>query len=111
MGYNALTNNDSGSNNAAVGALALFSNLTGAFNIAIGDSALNNADSVFNTAVGFDAGQATTTGFDNIYLGDTAGTLDLDGIAVPDETQTTRIGSVFTEGGLAGAASPFVKLL
>jgi hypothetical protein len=74
----------------------------------MGDSALNNADSVFNTAVGFDAGQATIAGFENIYLGDTAGTVDLDGVAVPDEAQVTRIGSLFTEGGLAGAGQCFI---
>ncbi len=72
----------------------------------MGDAALNNADSVFNTAVGFDAGQATITGFDNIYLGDTAGTFDLVGGAVPDESATIRIGSLFTNsqcfiGGIA----------
>ena len=56
--------------------------------------------------MGFDAGQATIAGFDNIYLGDTAGTLDLLGAPVPDETATIRIGSLFTNsqcfiGGIA----------
>jgi len=72
----------------------------------MGDAALNNADSLFNTVVGFQAGQATIAGSDNIYLGDTAGTLDLTGAPVPDETATIRIGSVFTNsqcfiGGIA----------
>jgi hypothetical protein len=73
----------------------------------MGDTALNNADSAFNTAVGFQAGQATTTGVDNIYLGDNAGTLDLTGAPVPaGENSTIRIGSLFTNsqcfiGGIA----------
>ena len=91
-----------------MGTGALFSNVAGSFNVAMGDAALNNADSVFNTAVGFGAGQATIAGFDNIYLGDTAGTLDLDGVAVPDESQTTRIGSLFTEGGLGGPGECYI---
>src|SRR5206468_5867958 len=45
---------------------------------------------------------------ENIYLGDSAGTADLDGLAVGDEAQVTRIGSVFTEGGLAGAGECFI---
>jgi hypothetical protein len=89
-----------------MGTGALFSNVAGSFNVAMGDAALNNADSVFNTAVGFNAGQATIAGFDNIYLGDTAGTLDVFGTPVPDESATIRIGSLFTNtacfiGGIA----------
>ena len=104
----ALFSNVSGFSNNAFGDSALSSNVVGSFNVAIGDSALSNADSVFNTAVGFSAGQNLTTGFDNIYLGDSAGTIDLNGVAVPDESQMTRIGSVFTEGGLAGAGRCFI---
>ncbi len=107
-GAAALEFNDTGDFNTASGAFALFSNVAGSFNVAMGDAALNNADSVFNTVVGFQAGQATIAGFDNIYLGDSAGTIDLNGVAVPDESQMTRIGSVFTEGGLAGAGRCFI---
>src|SRR5206468_11033770 len=106
MGVNALFSNDDGSANIAIGDNSLFNNVGGSFNVAMGDAALNNADSTFNTVVGFQAGQATIAGFDNIYLGDTAGTLDLTGAPVPDETATIRIGSVFTNsqcfiGGIA----------
>jgi hypothetical protein len=108
VGDSALLTNTTGVANTAVGGVTMVNNVGGSFNVAIGDSALNNADSVFNTAVGFSAGQGPITGFDNIYLGDTAGTLDLDGNPVPDESQTTRIGSLFTEGGLAGAGRCFI---
>src|SRR6266568_284160 len=106
VGVGALFSNTDGASNNAIGVFALVNNITGSFNVAMGDAALNNADSVFNTAVGFDAGQATITGFDNIYLGDTAGTFDLVGGAVPDESATIRIGSLFTNtacfiGGIA----------
>jgi hypothetical protein len=46
--------------------------------------------------VGFDAGQNLTTGFENIYLGDTAGTLDNTGASPGDESGVIRIGSVFS---------------
>ena len=107
VGTDALVNNDTGFFNEAMGSFALSSNVSGIANVAIGDAALNNADSNFNTAVGFAAGQATIAGFDNIYLGDTAGTLDLTGAAVPaGENSTIRIGSLFTNsqcfiGGIA----------
>src|SRR5205823_667221 len=97
-----------GFHNAALRSDALFSFVAGYVTVAMFDDVLHSADSLFNTAVGFNAGKATIAGFDNIYLGDTAGTLDLDGIAVPDESQTTRIGSFFTEGGLAGPGECYI---
>jgi hypothetical protein len=104
VGASALVNNFSGIQNEAMGSLALSSNVVGSFNVAIGDSALNNADSVFNTAVGFDAGQNLTTGFDNIYIGDTAGTLDNTGASPGDESGVIRIGSIFS-----GTAACFIN--
>src|SRR6266508_1337568 len=104
VGASALVNNFSGIQNEAMGSLALSSNVVGSFNVAIGDSALNNADSVFNTAVGFDAGQNLTTGFENIYIGDTAGTLDNTGASPGDESGVIRIGSVFS-----GTAACFIN--
>src|SRR6266536_2244401 len=104
VGASALVNNFSGIQNEAMGSLALSSNVVGSFNVAIGDSALNNADSVFNTAVGFDAGQNLTTGFENIYIGDTAGTLDNTGASPGDESGVIRIGSTFS-----GTAACFIN--
>jgi hypothetical protein len=40
-----------------MGSFALASNIHGLANVAIGDAALNNADTNFNTAVRFNAGQ------------------------------------------------------
>src|SRR6266487_2056159 len=104
VGASALVNNFSGIQNEAMGSLALSSNVVGSFNVAIGDLALNNADSVFNTAVGFDAGQNLTTGFENIYIGDTAGTLDNTGASPGDESSVIRIGSIFS-----GTAACFIN--
>src|SRR6266700_2829710 len=87
-----------------MGSFALSNNVGGSFNVAIGDSALNNADSVFNTAVGFSAGQNLAAGGENIYLGDTAGTLDFIGASPGDEAGVIRIGSVFS-----GAAACFIN--
>ena len=57
---------------------------------------MNNSDSNFNTAVGFNAGQSVIAGTENIYLGDSAGTFDDTGAPVPDESGVIRIGSVFS---------------
>src|SRR6266699_3220724 len=104
IGTAALEFNDTGSQNAAIGDGVMFNNIAGSFNVAMGDSALNNADSVFNTAVGFDAGQNLTTGFENIYIGDTAGTLDNTGASPGDESSVIRIGSIFS-----GTAACFIN--
>ena len=45
--------------------------------------------------MGFDAGQNLTTSSENIYIGDTAGTLDNTGASPGDEAGVIRIGSVF----------------
>jgi hypothetical protein len=121
VGINALRDNDSGGLNNAVGAFALFSNVSGVANeamgnnaltsntigggnVAIGDSALNGADAFFNTAVGLGAGQNVIAGAENIYIGDTAGTLDFTGTPPGDESGVIRIGSFFS-----GTAACFIN--
>src|SRR5207253_3831104 len=53
----------------------------------------------YNTALGFNAGQnLSAAGFDNIYIGDTAGTLDNTGVSPGDESGVIRIGSIFSGG-------------
>jgi methyl-accepting chemotaxis protein len=96
VGINALRDNDSGINNNAVGSFALFSNVSGGGNVGIGNATLNNADAFFNTAVGLTAGQNVIAGAENIYIGDTAGTLDFTGAFVGDESGVIRIGSFFS---------------
>jgi len=97
-GAAALESNDSGSSNIGIGAFALFSNTGRVGNVAIGDSAMFNLNGSFNTAVGFGAGNnLTTAGFaENIYIGDTAGTLEFNGNSLGDEGGVIRIGSVFS---------------
>src|SRR6266403_2303559 len=104
IGTAALEFNDTGSQNVAIGDGVMFNNIVGSFNVAMGNSALNNADSVFNTAVGFSAGQNLAAGGENIYLGDTAGTLDFTGASPGDEAGVIRIGSVFS-----GTAACFIN--
>ena len=104
VGNSALANNTIGDFNEALGSFALGSNIQGIANVAIGDRALNNADSDFNTVLGFDAGQNLTTGNDNIYIGDSAGTLDNLGVSPGDEAGVIRIGSVF-----AGSTACFIN--
>ncbi|HEU0210164.1 MAG TPA: hypothetical protein VFQ78_14445 [Candidatus Udaeobacter sp.] len=112
VGTNALVNNDgsagldAGSFNAAFGSVTLSANLQGLGNVAIGHSALSNSDSNYNTAVGLDAGENLVgAGFDeNIYIGDTAGTLDFTGAEVGNESGVIRIGSFFS-----GTAACFIN--
>jgi uncharacterized coiled-coil protein SlyX len=101
VGEFALFNNDSSGGglanfNNAFGNSALTSNVDGGGNVAIGQDALFNSNSSFNTAVGLDAGENVIAGSENIYLGDTAGTLDFTGAAVGDESGVIRIGSFFS---------------
>ena len=90
IGAGALLNNSIGSSNTANGAFALSGNTTGFANVAIGDAAMLSSDSNFNTVVGFAAGQNLIGGTENIYVGDTAGTVE-----AGDESGTIRIGSLF----------------
>src|SRR6266446_2799739 len=68
-GYQALYFSTSGINNTANGVQALFSNTTGSSNTANGYKALYNNTSNGNTALGYLAGSALTTGTDNIDIG------------------------------------------
>jgi len=112
VGTDALVHNDgtafdnAGSFNAAFGSFALSTSLQGVGNVAIGHSALSNSDSNYNTAVGLDAGEnLTAAGSDeNIYIGDTAGTLDFLGNPAGDEAGVIRIGSFFS-----GTAACFIN--
>src|SRR5882724_2158616 len=104
VGDSALANNTTGRFNEAIGSFALASNVEGVANVAIGDTALNNAGSSFNTVVGYSSGQNVIAGGENIYLGDSAGTLDNLGASPGDETGVIRIGSVFS-----GTAACFIN--
>src|SRR6266478_326045 len=100
FGYQALALNVDGSVNVAMGNGALFNNVSSIGNVAIGHSALNGADATLNTVVGFEAGQNLVALGENIYIGDSAGTLDNTGANPGDESAVIRIGSVFS--GFAG---------
>src|SRR5262249_32176707 len=71
----------------------------GAGNVAIGDDALFSSDGSYNTAVGYAVGENLTlaTSSENIYIGDSAGTLDFLGNPGGDEFGVIRIGS-FSSG-------------
>lgn len=68
-----------GSNSTAVGSFALASGGDG--NTAVGANALRNCNSgaVENTAIGLDAGRATTTGQSNTFVGKAAGIVNTTG--------------------------------
>ncbi len=68
-GTNVLSGNTTGSNNTAVGAAALYYNLTGYANTAIGYSALSSSKDNLNTALGYGAGNALTSGSNNTMIG------------------------------------------
>jgi hypothetical protein len=69
VGVLALENNIDGSNNTAVGVSALVNGMHAGGATAIGIRALENDDNGSNTAVGFEALQASTTGFNNAAFG------------------------------------------
>ena len=77
MGFQSLYSNNSGQSNVAIGAKALYSNTDRSNLVAIGDGALYNngiganalSDATFNTAVGFNALFANTTGNENTAVG------------------------------------------
>lgn len=90
LGYAALTNNTSGYYNVAVGVDAMNDNLTGFGNVAVGQysmilstnaqanvcegyQACNNLQSSNNVDIGYQAGEAQTTGTGNILIGYGAG--------------------------------------
>lgn len=77
MGFQSLYLNNSGQSNVAIGAKALYSNTDRGKLVAIGEGALYNngiganalSDATFNTAVGFNALFANTTGNENTAIG------------------------------------------
>jgi hypothetical protein len=109
-GYNALPGFGNGSNDAAIGLGALFSNRTGTENTAVGVSALaNNTRGIQNTAVGFKALILDTRGPHNIGLGYEAGIAVcgfFNHIEIGNgggcDNYTTRIGDVQTRTFIAG---------
>jgi trimeric autotransporter adhesin len=75
VGYNSLTTNTTGTNNVAIGSQALSDNSTASNNTALGHLALNatTTGDGGNNALGRSAGQALTTGSDNVFVGQYAG--------------------------------------
>jgi hypothetical protein len=79
VGYEAMQYATTGTNNTAVGYTALQSTsahpLTGDYNTAVGDSALNSLTGAadHDTAIGYHAGTALTSGTDNTLVGYEAG--------------------------------------
>ena len=73
IGFDALLQDNSGTNNTATGSFALFSNTSGSFNTAIGFEALqSNTTPYNNTAVGAVALGSNTTGSENTASGASA---------------------------------------
>jgi methyl-accepting chemotaxis protein len=95
MGFKALGNSTSGSNDA-FGYKALGNNTTGFLNTAIGDIALfNNTTGLFNVALGAATGASATTGSNNIYIG-----FGMSGVV--GESNACYIGSIFGEPAPSG---------
>ncbi len=69
FGFNALTSNTSGTDNAAFGGGALFFNTTGIYDTALGAGALLNNTASYNTATGAGALLNNTTGGNNTANG------------------------------------------
>ncbi len=78
VGYKALYANTTGDGNTAIGVKAMDANTVGDRNVAVGADALgamnpsSNTD-MYNTAVGYHAGLAVTTGISNTLIGGLAG--------------------------------------
>jgi hypothetical protein len=72
IGSNALLKNVGGSNNTAIGVLALNNNTSAINNIAIGGEALKASNANDNVMVGYRAGSAITTGQQNTAVGNYA---------------------------------------
>jgi len=86
LGFDALTSNELGGENVAIGVGALAQNSAGVENVASGDYALVMSTGNGNAAFGPFAGDALTSGSNNI---------DISNAGVAGESGTTRIG---TEG-------------
>ena len=84
----ALSSNHAGANNTATGAGALESNTGGMDNTADGLNALSNNTGNDNTALGFGAGAAATTGSNDVYIGASM-------VGVAGESNACYIASIF----------------
>lgn len=69
LGNNSLPSNTSGSSNTAIGSGALYLNITNNQSTAVGADALYNSRANVNTAIGYYAGRAITTGSSNTAIG------------------------------------------
>ena len=69
VGVSSMAANTTGNGNAAFGASSLSANLTGGGNTAIGQNALLNNTVNYNTAIGYNALQANTSGTYNVATG------------------------------------------
>src|SRR5947207_439307 len=106
IGFDALLQDNSGTNNTATGSFALFSNTNGSFNTASGLNALrnNNAGSS-NTAAGIQALNNNTSGSNNVAVGALAGqnlttgnnNIDISAPGNAGEANTIRIGKQGTQ--------------
>gem|GEM_PF-2605008 len=107
IGLNTLAANTSGFGNVAVGSYAMQSNTSGVRNLAFGKGALINLQTgTYNVALGGNnAGANLVSGSYNVYLGSEG--LDGSGNALPDESNTIRIGDPTLQSALyiAGATS------
>jgi len=117
VGFQALVKSGlNASENTATGYRALFSNVAGADNTAIGSQTLYNTNADNNTAVGRRALINNTSGFNNIALGSGAGSqltfgannIDIGNSGVAGEGDTIRIGGASQSAtfiaGISGAA-------
>jgi hypothetical protein len=86
IGFGALVNNTTASFNTAVGDRALSTNNSSNGNTAVGHAALMNNTAAGNTALGYNAGNALTTGDNNIDIGANV-------VGVAGESNTIRIGN------------------
>ena len=107
VGAAALLLNTAGTGNSAFGFGALVTNDSGSSNTAVGSGALGNSTGDSNTAVGVDAGSDPGITSNNIYIGDTGFTDDVNVIAIGALSATGTdytsafIGAVF--GGVVSA--------
>jgi hypothetical protein len=112
VGAAALLLNTAGTGNSAFGFGALVTNDSGSSNTAVGSGALGNSTGDSNTAVGVDAGSDPGITSNNIYIGDTGFTDDVNVIAIGALSATGTdytsafIGGVYGAGITTGDALP-----
>jgi hypothetical protein len=100
VGHSAMLDTTDGDTNTAIGASALRVNQSGDRNTAVGYEALYNSNvdmDVFNVAVGYQAGRASTTGYQNTFLGPEAGKNNTTGI------QNTAVGPFADDANTTGS--------